>query len=130
MTPRSEQQQPKEYIITEFQLKQLQGYADLDFVCQAIRSRPHPAPAPTDEQCRICSAAIRQDERQRYISFLKMVSLKHSEMVDLMRRNHLKIENMNDPMQKLAFTFFSEIGELSHKADVMLEESLRQPEHP
>lgn len=29
-----------DYIITAFQLKQLQGYADLDFVCQAIRSKP------------------------------------------------------------------------------------------
>ena len=31
----------QEYIITEFQLKQLQDFASLDFVCQAIRSRPH-----------------------------------------------------------------------------------------
>jgi hypothetical protein len=43
-------EQPKEYIITAFQLKQLQEYADLDFVCQAIRSRPHPAPAQPAER--------------------------------------------------------------------------------
>jgi hypothetical protein len=38
-------EQPKEYIITEFQLKQLQDFASLEFVCQAIRTRPHPAPS-------------------------------------------------------------------------------------
>jgi len=35
-----------EYIITGFQLKQLQGYADLEFICQAIRTRPHTPQAP------------------------------------------------------------------------------------
>ena len=45
----------EEYIITEFQLKQLQGYVDLDFVCQAIRSRPLiRTPTLPDEVCRIC----------------------------------------------------------------------------
>lgn len=29
-----------EYIITEYQLKKIQEYADLDFICQAIRSKP------------------------------------------------------------------------------------------
>ena len=30
----------EQYVITDFQLNQLRSYADLDFVCQAIRSRP------------------------------------------------------------------------------------------
>ena len=30
----------KQYVITGFQLNQLREHADLDFVCQAIRSRP------------------------------------------------------------------------------------------
>lgn len=36
----TEQQKEPEYIITTFQLKQLQEYANLDFICQAIRSCP------------------------------------------------------------------------------------------
>ena len=45
-------EQPKEYIITEFQLKQLQNFASLEFVCQAIRSRPH---ISTEEEiCKRC----------------------------------------------------------------------------
>jgi transcriptional regulator of met regulon len=35
--------------ITGFQLKQLQGFESLDFICQAIRSRPAPSPQWTDE---------------------------------------------------------------------------------
>jgi hypothetical protein len=57
--------------------------------------------------------------------FTKKIALKHGEMVDLMRRNNLIISDLQDPMQKLAFTFFSEIGEMSHEAEVILEE-LRQ----
>jgi hypothetical protein len=71
----------------------------------------------TVEQCR------GKADRKPFIAYLKMVSLKHGEMLDLMRRNSLKIDDLKDPMQKLAFTFFSEIGELSHKADVVLEEA-------
>ncbi len=36
----SPQQPETDYIITAFQLKQLQEHADLDFVCQAIKSKP------------------------------------------------------------------------------------------
>jgi hypothetical protein len=36
--------QPKEYTITEFQLDQIRSYVDLDFVCQAILSRPVSTP--------------------------------------------------------------------------------------
>jgi hypothetical protein len=70
---------------------------------------------------------------QSFVIYTKVAALKHGEMVDLMRRNNLKLDDLNDPMQKLAFTFFSEIGELSHKADMVIEEyedSLRQQEHP
>jgi hypothetical protein len=43
----------REYIITEFQLEQLQDFASLEFVCQAIRSRPHaPAPKSGCDGCR------------------------------------------------------------------------------
>lgn len=50
------------------------------------------------------------------------VELKHQEMIDLMRRNKIGIDNLEDPMQKLAFTFFSEIAELSYKAEVIRKE--------
>lgn len=36
----SAQEPEQDYIITAFQLKQLQGHADLDFICQAIKSKP------------------------------------------------------------------------------------------
>lgn len=48
MTPRASPTPPapeQEYIITNFQLKQLQDFASLEFVCQAIRSRPITPPA-------------------------------------------------------------------------------------
>ena len=49
---------------------------------------------------------------------LKEVEEKHEEMITLMRKNNIKIDNLDDPMQKLAFTFFTEIGELSRKAEL------------
>ncbi len=52
------QQPQREYIITEFQLKQLQDFASLEFVCRAIRTRPHTPQAPgvTEERasCNNC----------------------------------------------------------------------------
>lgn len=55
-----------EYIITGFQLRQLQDFASLEFVCQAIRSRPHnPAPVPDIpvDVCNICDLAVQCDQR-------------------------------------------------------------------
>ena len=43
-----------EFIITGFQMKQLQDHTDLDFVCQAIQSRP--APSSTALECLNISA--------------------------------------------------------------------------
>ena len=77
----------QEYIITEFQLKQLQDFASLDFVCQAIRSRPHTSTlAETTIGHRIKNqgvtifasysalkehdTAIRKAEREKVLSFL------------------------------------------------------------
>ena len=64
---------------------------------------------------------------QPFVTYTKAAALKHGEMVDLMRRNGLKLDDLNDPMQKLAFTFYSEIGELSYKADVVIEEYEETP---
>jgi hypothetical protein len=93
-----------------------------------------PASRPPCEECmyqeRIDKAAKAEREKvQPFIDFTKAASLKHNEMVDLMRRNNLKIDDLEDPMQKLAFTFFTEIGEMSHKAEVIIreyKESLRE----
>lgn len=118
---------------------------------------PAPVSLPTDLRCPVCgnielrcgggnawcgkcgffpieyptfvqAAKSERERAQPFIDLVKGISLKHQEMVDLMRRNKLKIDDLKDPMQKLAFTFFTEIGEMSHKADVVLkeyEESLR-----
>ena len=56
------------------------------------------------------------------INFIKMVSGKQQEMIKIMERNNLVLDNLNEPMQKLAFTFYSEIAEMSHNADILLEE--------
>ena len=79
---------------------------------------------------KIDGAKAERDREQPFIDFAKSASLKHSEMVDLMRRNNLKIDDLEDPMQKLAFTFFSEIGEMSHEAEVIIDESLRSQKEP
>jgi hypothetical protein len=42
-----------EYIITEFQLKQLQDFASLEFICQAIKKRPHTPAHPPEAQQRV-----------------------------------------------------------------------------
>ena len=79
------------------------------------------------------AAKAAREQVQPFIDFTKAASLKHNEMVDLMRRNNLKIDDLEDPMQKLAFTFFTEIGEMSHKAEVIIreyEESLRSKGEP
>ena len=63
MTP--DAQQP-EYIITEANLQIILDWlsyrryndCDVDTIVEMIRTRPH-TPTPTDEQCRICSEAIR-----------------------------------------------------------------------
>jgi hypothetical protein len=58
MTP-----QPKEYIITEDEMESLHAMTHAYYeqrtveILQHVYTRPH-TPAPTDEQCRICSEAI------------------------------------------------------------------------
>jgi len=59
------------------------------------------------------------------LEFLIWADGKQNEMHDIMRRNHLVIDNLNDPMQKWIFTFYSEVAEMSNKASQLLEQ-LRQ----
>ena len=44
------------------------------------------------------------------------------EMQEIMRKNNLKIDNLDDSMQKLAFTFYTRIVSLSSKAEHILED--------
>lgn len=77
-------------------------------------------------------AAIAAKEREKvqpFIDLARVLATKCDEMQDLMRRNKIVIDNVQEPMQKLAFTFYSEIAELAHKAEVVIEEyeeSLRE----
>ena len=74
-------QAPKEYIIAEKQLDRVDrcyiedcdggcpnSYCPID-IAKEVRSRPHPA--PTDEQCRICSQATERKAREQYAEELK-----------------------------------------------------------
>jgi hypothetical protein len=56
------------------------------------------------------------------LKFIRHVSTKNSDMIDIMHRNGMVLDNLNDPMQKLAFTFFTEIANLSKMADNILVE--------
>ena len=40
---------------------------------------------------------------------------------ELMRQNDLKIDDLDDPMQKLAFTFYSMLVEAAHRAETIIE---------
>jgi hypothetical protein len=70
-------QAPKEYIITEKQLDRVDrcyiedcdggcpnSYCPID-IAKEVRSRPHPA--PTDEQCQICSQATERKAREQVL---------------------------------------------------------------
>ena len=67
MTPQPQKEHPyalQEYIITEHELflYESNGFWDRSErrdISALIRSRPTPSPQPTDEQCHICSQAIR-----------------------------------------------------------------------
>lgn len=46
---------------------------------------------------------------QDMLEALKGVVTKQEQMLSIMRENNLKIDDLDDPMQKLAFTFYTEI---------------------
>jgi hypothetical protein len=154
-------QAPKEYTITESEILKIESmFSQPDWTLEdcdeqsrkdllaGIRSRPHPAPAYDELQTankmleaevdRLtgieAEAACKAREGvQPFIDLVTLMETKQREMNDLMRRNELKIDNLDDRMQKLAFTFYSEIGEMANKADVVIkeyEESLRSKGGP
>ena len=78
------------------------------------------------------AAVDRADTLQREHAELKgalgKAVTKPKEMQDLMRKHGLKIDNLDDSMQKLAFTFYTELCELSREAENVLEHSARPGE--
>jgi hypothetical protein len=51
---------------------------------------------------------------------LREIEGKCPEMQSIMRTHGLKIDNLDDPMQKLAFTFYSEIAQMSEESRALL----------
>jgi hypothetical protein len=47
--------------------------------------------------------------------FLVWCKTRQPEAVRIMRENNLKLDDLNDPIQKLAFTFYTELCELDSR---------------
>jgi hypothetical protein len=52
---------------------------------------------------------------------MNRASLQPARAQELMRQNGLKIDDLDDPMQKLAFTFYSMLVEAAHRAETIIE---------
>lgn len=63
-------------------------------------------------------------------AFLATVRDKCREEQEKMRANGFVIDNLNDRWQKLAFTFYSDIAEMSMRAGQLLDEGGEQDEVP
>lgn len=57
-----------------------------------------------------------------FVLFLKNVVQSPKRMVKVMRENDLKVCDLGDPMEKLAFTMYCELCSLAQRAEVLLEE--------
>lgn len=53
--------------------------------------------------------------------YLALVISKPLEMHQVMRTHHLKLTSLDDPMHKLAFTFYTELCELAWRARILQE---------
>lgn len=52
---------------------------------------------------------------------------KPNAMQEIMRKHNLKIDDLADPMQKLAFTFYTELCESAHEAQAILDAMKEEP---
>ena len=52
--------------------------------------------------------------------WIKKVSTKSKEMLAIMEKHNIVIDNLDDKMQKFAFTLYSEIVQLSSEADNLI----------
>jgi len=65
----------------------------------------------------------RKPKRAELIELAIWVQQFQPNAIRIMRENGLKLDNLNDPMQKLAFTFYSDLCEIEQKARQLFEES-------
>ena len=77
------------------------------------------APCPT------CADIVKKNlalfaENERLRKLAAQVASQPEEMQAIMRQEGLKIDNFDNPMQKLAFTFYSVLCELANKAECKL----------
>ena len=59
----------------------------------------------------------REPTYKELADFAKWAQQVQKNAIAIMRKNNLKIDDLNDPMQKLAFTFYSDLCEIAHKAE-------------
>jgi hypothetical protein len=55
-------------------------------------------------------------------AFARWAQQKQPEALAIMEKHGLKIDNLKDPMQKLAFTFYTSLVEIEMKARHMFED--------
>ena len=63
-----------------------------------------------------------QQRRDRLAEVVKLSRTKQQQALKVMKDNDLKIDDLDDQMQKLAFTFYNYLVELSMRAEVALAE--------
>jgi hypothetical protein len=56
--------------------------------------------------------------------FAKWTQMFQPDALRIMRENHLVLDNLNDPMQKLAFTFYTNLVEIAQKSEGLFEGEL------
>jgi len=64
----------------------------------------------------------RKPTREELIELALWIQQFQPNAIRIMRENGLKIDDLNDPMQKLAFTFYSNLCEIEQKARQLFEE--------
>jgi hypothetical protein len=76
---------------------------------------------PDSKGCDYNCILRHQKENAALRAALAQVEEAPSAMVEMMRRNNLVLENLDDPMTKLAFTLYSEMLELADAAKSALQ---------
>jgi hypothetical protein len=73
-----------------------------------------------DKHCSDPIAAAEGDLLGEAVAVLEIIVKKHGRAIEIMRENNLAITDHSDPMQKLAFTFYTKLAELSEEARAVL----------
>lgn len=56
-------------------------------------------------------------QRDALVEVVKDASKRQRQCLEIMRKNNLVLDNLDDPMQKLAFTFYTELVAIAMQAD-------------